>query len=133
MYFSVTFPPCRDILQDEATLVALSPADLADKSKQMGSLGGAVALSRTWDALMETLEESRQILKECDVSTKDGREMAALGNEPALCLRLMLAFAVGHFFHSELLLPAFSVQLNISDSVPVAGLLCGGEFCRIAG
>jgi hypothetical protein len=66
-------------LEDEAVLSRSSPAEIAAKSKQMASLQGAARLKQQWDSLVGALEEARQVLSECDVGTREGREMAALG------------------------------------------------------
>ena len=66
-------------LQSEETLTSSSPAEIASKSKQLASLNAANALAHTWAKLPTDLEQTRQLIAECDASSKEGREMAALG------------------------------------------------------
>ncbi len=66
-------------LQNEEVLSTASPASIAERSKELARLAGAVALKAKWDSLVGALEEARAMVAECDMGTKEGREMAALG------------------------------------------------------
>jgi protein subunit release factor A len=79
------FRTLNDELQDERVLASATPAELARRGKELSLLRNVVRVAETWQRCLKLADDAEAVLAECDVSTADGAEMAALGALPALC------------------------------------------------